>query len=615
MKLRTECKLKRKIELLSPAKNAETGITAINYGADAVYIGAASFGARANACNSLSDIEILINHAHKYNAKIYITMNTVLYEQELKEAEKMIRDIYNIGADALIIQDMGILEMDIPPIPLHLSTQGHNFDLERIKFMDKQGFQRIVLARELSINQIANIRQNINCEIETFVHGAICVCFSGQCYLSANSGGRSGNRGECAQPCRKSYTLIDDSGSIIKRNKNLLSIKDMNQHENLFELIKAGSDSLKIEGRLKDISYVKNITASYRKALDNILEGRCDLIKASSGRVYFDFKPDAEKSFNRKFTNYFLNERDSKIGNFDTPKSMGKKIGVITSKNKNSFEVSTNEYLHNGDGLVFFDKYGKLNGVRVNRVEGKKIFPLSMDNIFEGLEVYRNMDISFEKELETSKTERKIDVNIHFMDVSDGFSISITDEDENNVTHEYKIEKELTKSGTTDENTIKKQLNKLGASIFSAKNINISLTKPYFTPVKILNDIRREAVEKLEAERIKNYKTAEISRKADNTPYPKSEVNYLENITNSLAEKFYEKHGAAVRELGVEVTKETKDKKLMTTKMCIKYELDMCPSFQKPRERWVEPVFLTDGDKKYRLEFDCKNCVMNIFEA
>jgi len=356
----------RKIELLAPARNLETGIAAINCGADAVYIGPEKFSARSAAGNSLEDIEKLISRAHLFHAKVYATINTILFDKELEEAGKLITDLYDRGIDAVIIQDMGILEMNLPPVALHASTQADNYDIERIKFLDRAGFPRIVLARELSLDQIREIRKNTQCELEFFIHGALCVSLSGRCYMSASMGGRSANRGECAQPCRKSYTLTDANGEIISKNKYPLSLKDMNQTSNLKDLIDAGVDSLKIEGRLKDVDYVKNVTAHYRKALDNILEGRSDIAKASSGRVYFDFTPDPLKTFNRGYTDYFLRERSGSISSPHTPKSLGKEIGRVTETGNSWFKIISSEKISNGDGLAFFDKDKNVAGVKAN---------------------------------------------------------------------------------------------------------------------------------------------------------------------------------------------------------------------------------------------------------
>jgi putative protease len=601
----------RKIELLAPAKNPETGIAAINFGADAVYIGPEKFSARAAAANSLEEIEKLIKHAHIYKAKVYATINTILYDSELEEAEKLITDLYNRGIDAVIIQDMGILKMNLPPVELHASTQTDNYDIERIKFLDSIGFPRIVLARELSLQQIKEIRKETKCELEFFVHGALCVSLSGRCYMSAASGGRSANRGQCAQPCRKSYTLTDADGKIISNSKYPLSLKDMNQTENLKDLIDAGIDSLKIEGRLKDIDYVKNITAHYRKALDDILEGRSDIAKASSGRVYFDFTPDPSRTFNRGYTEYFMNGRTGSITSPHTPKSLGKEIGRVAEAGNNWFRLKALEKINNGDGLAFFDKDKNVTGVKVNRAEDTKIFPLAMNGIYKDAIVYRNHDILFDKTLSASRTERKIDVTIEFSESDNGFKLSVTDEDNFTASEEVQIAKET--SNSDDNSQIKKQLGKLGGTIFKASGIKINTTENFFIPVSILNDIRRKVTDKLLETRISRYKIEPVTIDKTETPYPYKKADYRQNISNHLAERFYGRHGVEEIENSFETSTSRITGPLMTTKLCLKHENNLCHK-QNINKKFTEPYYLTDGNIRYRVEFDCKNCFMLIFK-
>jgi len=602
----------RKIELLAPAKNSETGIAAINFGADAVYIGPEKFSARAAAANSLDEIEKLIKHAHIYKAKIYATINTILYDNELEEAEKLITDLYNRGIDAVIIQDMGILEMNLPPVEFHASTQTDNYDIERIKFLDSIGFPRIVLARELSLQQIKEIRKETKCELEFFVHGALCVSLSGRCYMSAASGGRSANRGQCAQPCRKSYTLTDADGKIISNSKYPLSLKDMNQTANLKDLIDAGIDSLKIEGRLKDIDYVKNITAHYRKALDDILEGRSDIAKASSGRVYFDFTPDTTKTFNRGYSEYFMNGRTGLIGSPYTPKSLGKEIGRVAETGSNWFRLKALEEINNGDGLAFFDKEKNVTGVKVNRAEDTKIFPLAMNGIYKDAIVYRNHDILFDKTLSASRTERKIDVIMEFSESDNGFTLSVTDEDNFTVSEEVHITKET--SNSDDNSQIKKQLAKLGGTIFKASDIKITTAENYFIPVSIINDLRRKAIEKLHQSRIAGYKTNSLKIKKTKEQYPGKKIDFRNNVSNHLAEAFYKRHGVEEIEKSFETSTSRITGPLMTTKLCLKYENSLCPKIAGCSKKFTEPLYIIDGKNKFRIEFDCGNCMMLIFK-
>lgn len=604
----------RKIELLSPAKNLETGIAAINFGADAVYIGPEKFSARAAAANSLNDIEKLITHAHICNAKVYAAINTILYDSELEEAERLITDLYNRGIDAVIIQDMGILEMNLPPVHLHASTQTDNYDLDRIKFLDSIGFPRIVLARELSIQQIKEIRNNTKCELEFFIHGALCVSLSGRCYMSAAMGGRSANRGECAQPCRKNYTLTDADGKIISNSRYPLSLKDMNQTPNLKELIDAGVDSLKIEGRLKDSDYVKNITAHYRKELDNILEGRNDIGKASSGKVYFDFTPDPAKTFNRGYTQYFTKGRAGSITSPHTPKSPGKEIGKVTETAGNWFMLSSIEKISNGDGLAFFDRDLNLSGVKVNRAEKDKIFPLAMNGIYKGAVVYRNHDVVFDKTLSSSRTERKIGLTMELSETDNGFKLTIIDEDRNSASAQSAALKEISHSNRTDNEQIRKQIAKLGGTIFSASEIIISLKENYFIPVSILNDLRRKAVENLIEVRTASYKIIPMKIPDTETPYPLKKIDFRHNVSNRLAEKFYRRHGVDIIEKSFETSNSIIAGPLMTTKLCLKHENNLCHKQKVKSGEFKEPFYLIDGNARYRIEFDCINCMMLIFK-
>ncbi len=604
----------RKIELLAPAKNMETGIAAVNYGADAVYIGAEKFGARGAAGNSAADIAALADYAHRYHARVYAAVNTILFDDELEEAESLIRELYDSGIDAVIIQDMGIMEMDLPPVAIHASTQMNNFDIERIKFLDRVGVKRVVLARELSLPEIKKIRGAVKCELEFFVHGALCVSLSGQCYMSASIGGRSGNRGDCAQPCRNVYDLTDSSGQVIARGKHLLSIKDMSLYDSIKELIDGGADSLKIEGRLKDINYVKNIVALYRSKLDSILEGREDLGKASSGKVYFDFKPDPERTFNRGYTDYFIKGRTGPVGAFDSPKSAGKRMGTVEEAGNSFFTLSTDEKISNGDGLFFYDSKKNITGIRVNRVEGKKIFPLSMNGIFKGALLFRNHDAVFEKILDTSRTERKIKVETDFYETETGFGLTLKDEDGISVKAEIESAKEIARSGD-GEAAIIKQLSKMGGTIFEASGINIKSGGNCFIQARVINELRRSAVEMLSAERIKRHAAPPGRISRNRAEYPFKEINYRWNVTNRLAKKFYKFHGVEKIESGFEILRGESSRQVMITKMCIKYELGACEKFQSPAKRWREPVYLTNGRDRFRLEFACKECMMRIFPA
>lgn len=586
----------QKVELLAPAKDKKTAITAINSGCDAIYIGASNFGARKKVPNSLEDIKEIVDYAHKFYVKVHVTVNTILTDDEILKAKELIQKLYDIGVDAIIVQDMGIFKLAIdnklPPIALHASTQCDNRDLEKVKFFDDMGVSRVILARELSLEKIKEICANTNAEIETFIHGALCVSYSGQCYFSHYIGGRSANRGECAQACRKKYTLVDERGNIIAKDKYLLSMKDFNASRHLESLIDAGVKSFKIEGRLKDENYVKNVVAYYRQEIDKFAP------KTSSGRVFLDFEPDVKKSFNRGFTDYFLDGR-KRCFNFESPKSLGEKLGKITKVGKDYFEIGVTDYkmaggqadikINSQDGLYFNG-----NGCLVNKVEGKKIYPNKMDGIAVGLEVYRNFDSKFEKQLENSKIKRQIGVKFSF---KNGI-LTVIDEDENSVNFTIDSCEKAKNPEKMKENFIT-QLKKTGDSDFYVEAIEISEEIP-FMPISQINEIRRTILEKLMNERLKNYKR-ELQKPLKLSKFPKENLDYRANIHNQCAKEFYEKCGCEVCEMSAESGAFPTE--LMRTKHCLKFAFNMCKSPKK--------LFLIDEKgKKYPLMFDCKNCEM-----
>ena len=576
----------KKVELLAPAKDKYTAFEAINSGADAIYMGAVKFGARQAVGNSLEDIKEVVDYAHKFYVKVHVTINTILTDDELKQAKELIYKLYEIGVDAIIVQDMGVFELalngELPPIALHASTQCNNRTLEKAKFFDDLGISRVILARELSINQIKEICENLKAEVETFVHGALCVSYSGQCYLSHYIGGRSANRGECAQACRKKYSLVDEKGNYLAKDKYLLSMRDFNASKYLKNLIDAGVKSFKIEGRLKDSNYVKNVVAFYRKEIDKFAQ------KTSSGKVILDFEPNVKKSFNRGFTDYFLVER-KKCFNFESPKSLGEKIGKVTKVGKNYFETDTKIELNPQDGLCF-DGFGCL----VNKVEGKKIYPNKMDNIKLGIMIFRNHDAKFEKLLENSKTKRKILANIEF---SKGI-LKIIDEDKNLVQINVLNEEVPNNSEKMKENFVK-QLQKTGDSDFLIENIKINSELP-FIPISQINELRRNLLDELMNERLKNYRR-EIQAPLSYTKFPQEQVDYRANVHNNNAKEFYQKCNCEVCEMSAESG--SKPTELMRTKHCLKFAFDICKSPKK--------LFLIDEKgKKYPLKFDCKNCEM-----
>lgn len=581
----------KKVELLAPAKDKQTAFMAINSGCDALYIGATDFGARKKVGNPLSDIKEIVDYAHKFYVKIHVTLNTILTDEELIEARKLIHQLYEIGVDAIIVQDMGIFKLaldgKLPPIVLHASTQCDNRTLEKAKFLEEIGISRVILARELSLEQIENICKNLKAEVETFVHGALCVSYSGQCYLSYYIGGRSANRGECAQACRKKYSLVDEYGNILAKDKYLLSLKDFNASKHLKKLIDTGVKSFKIEGRLKDENYVKNIVAFYRQEIDKFAS------KTSSGRVFLDFEPDVKKSFNRGFTDYFLDKR-KECFNFDSPKSLGEYVGKITKIGKDWFEISVKTNLNPQDGLYFNN-----NGCLVNKFENGKIYPNKMDGIVVGANIYRNFNSEFEKQLTNSKTKRQIGVKF----ITDGKILKTVDEDKNSV--EIKLpDGEPPKNPEKMKENFITQLQKTGESDFFVQNIEIKGNLP-FLPISQINEIRRKILSDLMAERLKNY-PREFQKPLKYTDFPSQKLDYKANIHNNEAKTFYENCGCEVCDMSAESG--TKPTELMRTKHCLKYAFNMCKSPKK--------LFLVDEKgKKYPLRFDCKNCEMVILPS
>lgn len=601
----------RKIELLAPAKNLECGIEAINHGADAVYIGAPKFGARAAAVNSLEDIAALVEYAHLYNARIYVTVNTILKEEELKETEAMIADLYRIGVDALIVQDMAILKLNLPPIPLHASTQMDNRTPEKVRFLADAGFRQVVLARELSLGEIKKIHQACpEVPLEIFVHGALCVSYSGQCYVSQACYGRSANRGSCAQFCRLPFDLVDADGKVIVREKHLLSLKDLNQSEELEQLLDAGATSFKIEGRLKDVSYVKNVTAAYRQKLDAILARRQEYVRASSGTCRFDFRPQLDKSFSRGSTQYYLHGRSKEVFSFDTPKSLGEEMGTMKEARGNYLTVAGLKSFNNGDGVCYVDENGKLQGFRINRVEGNKLFPQEMPRIKPRTVLYRNFDQEFERVLARKSSERKMGVSLLLAENNFGFSLTATDEDDNSVTLTLPRDKELARTPQAD--NLKTQLDKLGNTPFEANRIDVDFTDNWFLPASVLAEFRRQVIDRLLAARRTNYRRELAVTKPTTHAFPQTTLSYLGNVMNTQAASFYLDHG--VQSVAPAFEQEAvPEAVLMFCKHCLRYSMGWCPIHQRERSPYKEPYYLvsTDG-KRFRLSFDCKNCQMKV---
>ncbi len=602
----------RPIELLAPAKNLECGIEAINHGADAVYIGAPRFGARAAAGNSLADIEALVQYAHLYNVRIYVTVNTILRDDELKETEAMIWDLYRVGVDALIVQDMGLTQLNLPPIPLHASTQMDNRTVEKVRFLADAGFRQVVLARELSVNEISRIHAACpDTLLEVFIHGALCVSYSGQCYVSEACFGRSANRGECAQFCRLQFDMTDADGKVIEKGKHLLSLKDMNQSDNLEELLDAGASSLKIEGRLKDVSYVKNVTAYYRQKLDALFKRRKEYVRASSGSVKLAFRPQLDKSFSRGFTDYFAHGRNPGIFSFNTPKSLGEEVGTVKEIRGNYLTVAGVKAFSNGDGLCYLDAQGRLQGFRVNRVENNKLFPQEMPRIKPKTVLYRNFDQEFDRIMQKKSAERKLTVDVSLAENNFGFTLTICDEDGNSVSMALSKNKELAR--TPQHDNLINQLGKLGNTPFVPRNIEVDLSENWFIPSSELAELRRATVEKLLSLRRINYHRELWRMPETEHPYPQKELTYLGNVMNKEAAAFYQKHGVERIAPAFEV-EHPEGAALMFCKHCLRYSMGWCPVHHKVKSPYREPYYLVSGDgKKFRLQFDCKNCQMKVY--
>ena len=602
----------RKIELLAPAKNLESGKEAILHGADAVYIGAPKFSARAAAGNSMADIEELVKFAHLYNVRIYVALNTLLSDEELAETEAMIHDLYRIGVDALIVQDMGITRLNLPPIPLHASTQTDNRSVEKVKFLADSGFTQVVLARELSLNEIHQIHEACpKTALEAFVHGALCVSYSGQCYVSQACYGRSANRGMCAQFCRLPFQMVDADGKTIARNKHLLSLKDLNLNDDIEALLDAGVSSLKIEGRLKDLTYVKNVTAAYRQKIDAVLKRRKEFVRASSGTSTYTFAPQLDKTFSRGFTKYYLNGRGAnEVASFDTPKSLGEEMGYTKEQRGNFIIVAGVKPFHNGDGACYIDKQGQLKGFRVNRVDGNKIYPLEPQQIPPRTTIYRNFDQDFERLLSRKSAERKLHVSIQLAETPFGFSLTMTDEDKICYALSWEANKELARTPQTD--NLRNQLSKLGNTPFEAGEIEINFSDNWFIPASQLAELRRQVVERLITTRYTAYRQELVVWKPTSHIFPTQHLTYLGNVMNNAAASFYADHGVKQIDKAFEAAP-VKDAVLMLSKHCIRYSMGWCPTHHKQRSPYREPYFLISSDgKRFKLKFDCKNCLMEV---
>jgi putative protease len=629
--------LSHQLELLAPARDAAIGIEAVNHGADAVYIGGPSFGARTSADNTVADIARLVAHAHRFNSRIFVTMNTILRDDELEGARTLAWQLYDAGVDALIVQDMGLLAMDMPPIQLHASTQCDIRTPEKARFLQDVGLTQLVLARELTLPQIAAIRAATDparSTLEFFVHGALCVAYSGQCYISAAHTGRSANRGECSQACRLPYQVVDDKGRFVAHDKHVLSMKDNNQSANMAALVDAGVRSFKIEGRYKDMAYVKNITAHYRKLLDEVIEARQHsanpLARASSGLTTFSFTPDPNQNFNREFTDYFVNGRQDTIGAFDTPKNPGQPIGFVTQVGPNWVDLELNDrqaVLHNGDGLCYYDLQKELVGLAINRAElvsAKKgswrVFPkdalAGLKDLRKGVEVNRNRDVDWLHALDKKSSDRRIQVWAHLADSANGITLTLTDEDGFSASAQTPLALTPAKTGAFE--TLVENVSKLGNTIFAASDVQVAFSQPWFVPASVLNPLRREAVQALEAARSAGFvRWLPGQAVAPAVPYPDDTLSYLANVFNRAARSFYARHGVKVIAAAYEAIEEPGEVSLMITKHCVRFSLSLCPKQAKgvtgvQGTVKAEPLQLINGKEKLTLRFDCKPCEMHV---
>ncbi|MFN9472054.1 peptidase U32 family protein [Acidovorax sp.] len=636
--------LPHQLELLAPARDADIGIEAINHGADAVYIGGPAFGARVGAGNDIRDLERLVKHAHRFNSRIFITLNTILRDDELEDARKMAWQVYEAGADALIIQDMGLLEIDMPPIQLHASTQTDIRTPEKARFLQDAGLSQIVLARELTVQQIAAVHRALGpvdapgrANIEFFIHGALCVAYSGQCNISHAQTGRSANRGDCSQACRLPYQVTDAQGRFIAHDKHVLSMKDNNQSDNMRALIDAGVRSFKIEGRYKDMGYVKNITAHYRTIIDGIMEERESsghpLSRSSSGRTTFTFTPDPLQNFNREFTDYFVTGRKQDIGAFDTPKNPGQAIGWVTKVGADFVELEVSSpatVLHNGDGLCYYDLHKELVGMAINRAEPVsprsttqwRVFPKDpmegFKDLRKGTEINRNRDMDWVRTLDKKSSDRRIGLWVYLSETPKGFALTLTDEDGfaggAQLDHAHQPATDAAKS----EASLREHLARFGATIFAVNDVGLQLSQPWFIPASAVNALRRDALADLEANRAKGF--LRLQRATPVEPpaqYPEDTLSFLGNVFNHKAHDFYVRHGVKVIDATYEAHEEEGEVSLMITKHCVRFSMSLCPKQAKgvtgvQGTIKAEPLMLINGKEKLTLRFDCKPCEMHV---
>ena len=615
------------LELLAPAKNLECGMAAVNHGADAVYIGASQFGARAAVGNSTDDIRQLCQYAHYYGVRIYVTVNTILYDHELEATRRLLLDLQDAGADAILVQDMALLklrneESGLRNMEFHASTQTDNRTAEKVRWLRDLGFSRVVLARELSVEEIAAIHREVpDVELEVFVHGALCVSYSGQCYASQYLLGRSANRGQCAQVCRMKFDLIDAEGKELIHQRHLLSLKDLNQSSHLEELIAAGATSFKIEGRLKDSTYVKNVVAAYSQRLDAIISRHPDrYCRASKGHCHYSFSPNLQKTFHRGYTNYFLHGRQQGISSPDTPKAIGEYVGTVKELRRDSFNVAGTAAFANGDGLCFLNAQRELEGFRINRAEGNRLYPQQMPpHLRPGMALYRNHDMELERLMSRTTSERKIPITMRLAATSDGFSlsaVSVASETITGVVPTVAIASEHQQAEKPQRDNIVRQLSKLGGTPYECSGVELEDGFNYFIPSSLLSELRRHLVEQLmacSANEMKKTTQSMKTNESDRDNEPSYSIPYLYNISNRLSADFYGVKSPSAFEIA-SPSGLGSSPLLMQCRYCLRYELGYCVKHGGKRPEWREPLYLRLSDgHRFRLEFDCKHCQMNVY--
>ena len=600
---------KRYIELLSPARNYDAAIAAIDCGADALYIGAESFGARRGATNTTDDIARVVDYAHLFGVKVFVTLNTILYERELKEAEALARRLIDVGVDALIVQDMAYREMNLP-VELHASTQVCNMTPEGAKFLEDSGFSRVILERALSLDEIKAIRAATEVDLECFIHGAICVGHSGRCYLSRSQSSRSGNRGECSQPCRLTYDLVTERGEKLISGKHLLSVKDFDLSERIGDLIDAGVVSFKIEGRLKDDNYIKNVVSYYRRKIDEAIASRPECQRASVGRSEIEFDPDPKKSFTRDGGEYMFAGKRAGVASFLTPKAVGEYVGCVATTSKRDFRLVGKVALNAGDGICVITPEG-IVGTNVNRVEGNTIEPNRMEGIKAGMEVYRNYDHRFTQAVERSRTRRAVEAKCNLMLSAEGISATYTDEEGLSVSVARSMALDGSKSVDKMRAVAEEQMAKSGDSIFRVVSVDV-VGAEWFATAKMLAEVRREALSMLAAKRMTRTMEHDIRTDSGEARFPVQRLGAEYNVVNSLSRRFYLKHGVEHIIDGLDLWATTLGERVMESSYCLRREIGEC---LKKGTKLRERLYIEHGRHRYRLDFDCAKCRMSLIDC